>query len=66
MRGERIYVNVLFDSLLLEVSKRSGELKRVVDSSQIIRHSGRRDYRDVFNGVAIAPAADSFFVTGKH
>ena len=66
VRGERMYVNVLFDSLLLEVSKRSGELKRVVDCSQIVRHSGRRDYHDSFNGIAHAHPSDSFFVTGKH
>ena len=66
VRGERIFLNVLFDSLLLEVSKRSGRLLRVVDCAEIVRRSGRRDFHDSFNGIAHAPASDSFFVTGKH
>ena len=66
VRGERVLVSILWDSLLLELSKRTGDLERVIDCAEIIRHSGRAGSRDVFNGIAYASASDSFFVTGKH
>lgn len=66
VRGDRIFVSILWDSVLLEVSKQTGRLERVIDCAVIVRRSGRQSAREVFNGIAYASASDSFFVTGKH
>jgi glutamine cyclotransferase len=39
---------------------------RIFDCSEIVAQSGRAVYRDVLNGIALAPDRASFFVTGKH
>ena len=66
VRGDRILVGMLWDSVLLEVSKRTGGLERVIDCAEIVRRSGRQSSGDLFNGIAYSPDSDSFFVTGKH
>ena len=66
VRGDRILVSMLWDSVLLELSKRTGNPERVVDCAEIVQRSGRASSRDVFNGIAYASESDSFFVTGKH
>ncbi len=66
VRDDRLYVHRLFDSILLEVSIKTGELCRIVDCGEVVRRSGRESFRDAFNGIAYRPGTGTFFVTGKH
>ena len=63
---DQLYVQQLFDSILLEVSAKTGCLIRIVDCGEIVRRSGRRSFQDAFNGIAYRPISGTFFVTGKH
>ena len=66
VRGEWFYVQLPFDSILLEVSKKTGRLNRIIDCGEVVRRSGRRSFQDAFNGIAYRRTTGTFFVTGKH
>lgn len=65
MQGTLI-ANVFMTDTLARIDPRTGEAFARVDLSDIAAQSGRRDRRDVLNGIAFDADGERLFVTGKH
>lgn len=62
----KIVSNVWYSDSLVVIDPRDGRVLVVVDGSELVARSGRRDQNDVLNGVAYNPAKNEFYVTGKN
>ena len=62
----RIYANVLMHTDVYEISATTGAVIRIVDCTEVLRRSGRRDFKHVLNGIAFCAERGTFWVTGKH
>ena len=65
VNGELI-ANVFMTDTLARIDPSTGDAFARVDLSDLSAQSGRRDRRDVLNGIAHDAGGDRLFVTGKH
>ena len=64
--GDHVWANVYQEDRLVQIEKTTGRVVRRVDASRLSLLSGiPRDGDAVLNGIAYAPEADVFFLTGK-
>ena len=64
--GDRVLVNVLYESNIYEISAVSGRVERLIDASELVRRSRRRNVDAVLNGIAHMGVGQRFVLTGKH
>jgi glutamine cyclotransferase len=60
----KVYANVWFSSYVFDIDPRSGEVRRMIDCTALVRKAGGNEHR-VLNGIAYNPSTETFFVTGK-
>ncbi|HEV2816879.1 MAG TPA: glutaminyl-peptide cyclotransferase [Allosphingosinicella sp.] len=65
VRGE-LFANVFMTDTIARIDPATGEVRARIDLSAIVARSGRRDIRDVLNGIAWDADEDRLFVTGKN
>ena len=65
VKGE-LLANIFMTDTIARIDPATGEAKRRLDLSQAVARSGRRDIRDVLNGIAYDAEGDRLFVTGKN
>jgi len=65
VRGE-LLANVFMTDTIARIDPATGEAKGRLDLSGVVARSGRRDIRDVLNGIAYDADEDRLFVTGKN
>lgn len=63
---DKIYANVQFHNHIYEIDRSTGKVQRVIDCRAIISRSGRRNFKDMLNGIAYFPDTGTFYVTGKN
>jgi glutamine cyclotransferase len=61
-----LLANVFMTDTLARIDPETGEVAARVDLAGIVAQSGRRDIRDVLNGIAYDEESDRLFVTGKN
>lgn len=64
--GGELVAHVFMTDTLACIDPDTGTVRARVDLSELVARSGRRDRRDVANGIAHDEANDRIFVTGKH
>jgi glutamine cyclotransferase len=62
----KIVANVWYSDSIFVINPHDGRVVAVVDGTELVARSGRRDVNDVLNGVAWDPVKDEFYVTGKN
>lgn len=65
VRGELV-AHVFMSDTLACIDPASGAVRARIDLAPLVARSGRRDARDVANGIAWDAVRDRVFVTGKH
>ena len=65
VNGE-LLANIFMTDTIARIDPRTGEVSARIDLSDIVAQSGRRDIRDVLNGIAWDEAEGRLFVTGKN
>jgi glutamine cyclotransferase len=65
MRGE-LLANVFMTDTIARIDPATGAVAGRIDLGDIADQSGRRDMRDVLNGIAYDEEGDRLFVTGKN
>lgn len=65
--GEHVWANVWPTDMIVEIHKRSGIVRSVVDASGLLTEEERAGlgFGGVLNGIAYDPETDTFLVTGK-
>lgn len=63
--GDRLYLNVVALSHLVEFSISKGSVTRLIDCGELVERESPTEPYQVFNGVAYHPGRDALFVTGK-
>lgn len=61
-----LLANVFMTDTIARIDPASGKVSARIDLSDIVAQSGRRDIRDVLNGIAWDEAGRRLFVTGKN
>lgn len=61
-----LLANVFMTDTLARIDPETGEVGARIDLGEIVAESGRRDIRDVLNGIAYDGESDRLFVTGKN
>jgi glutaminyl-peptide cyclotransferase len=61
-----IWANIWYTDSVVAVDPRGGQVKVVLDASEIVRRSGRANADAVLNGIAHDPASGLFYLTGKN
>ena len=64
--GGELFANIFMTDTIARIDPETGEVSARVDLSHIVAQSGRRDIRDVLNGIAWDEAEGRLFVTGKN
>ena len=64
-QGE-LLANIFMTDTIARIDPQTGEVRARIDLSDIVAGSGRRDIRDVLNGIAYDADGDRLFVTGKN
>lgn len=64
--GGELFANVFMTDTIARIDPATGAVSARIDLSAIVAQSGRRDIRDVLNGVAYDADGDRLFVTGKN
>jgi glutamine cyclotransferase len=64
-RGE-LLANVFMTDTIARIDPETGDVGARIDLSDIVAGSGRRDIRDVLNGIAYDAEGDRLLVTGKN
>jgi glutamine cyclotransferase len=64
--GGELFANVFMTDTIARIDPASGAVSARIDLSAIVGRSGRRDIRDVLNGIAYDADGDRLFVTGKN
>jgi glutamine cyclotransferase len=65
VNGE-LLANVFMTDTIARIDPATGSASARIDLSAIVAQSGRRDIRDVLNGIAYDADEDRLFVTGKN
>ena len=65
VRGE-LFANIFMTETIARIDPATGEAKGRLDLSEAVARSGRRDIRDVLNGIAYDEDENRIFVTGKN
>jgi len=65
VKGE-LLANVFMTDTIARIDPATGEVRARIDLADIVAQSGRRDIRDVLNGIAYDSDGDRLFVTGKN
>jgi glutamine cyclotransferase len=65
VKGE-LLANVFMTDTIARIDPATGTVSARVDLTDIVAQSGRRDIRDVLNGIAYDAESDRLFVTGKN
>jgi len=65
VRGE-LLANIFMTDTIARIDPATGEANGRLDLSEAVARSGRRDIRDVLNGIAHDALEDRLFVTGKN
>lgn len=63
--GGSIFANVLGQDTILEIDPKSGNVRGIVDASNLLP-PGQRNQQQVLNGIAYDANAETFFLTGKN
>ncbi len=64
--GDYVFANVFMTDRILQIDKRSGEVVREFDGSELIPEGGRpANAEAVLNGIAHDPSSGTFYLTGK-
>jgi glutamine cyclotransferase len=61
-----LLANVFMTDTIARIDPETGAVSARIDLGGIVAQSGRRDIRDVLNGIAYDAQADRLFVTGKN
>jgi glutamine cyclotransferase len=61
-----LLANVFMTNTIARIDPASGAVAARIDLGAIVAHSGRRDIRDVLNGIAYDEQGGRLFVTGKN
>lgn len=61
-----IWANIWYSDTVVAVDPRSGQVKVVLDASDLVKASGRGGPDDVLNGIAHDPVTGLFYFTGKN
>ena len=61
-----IVANIWYSDSIVVVDPRDGRVIVVVDGTELVARSGRRDENDVLNGIAFDPTKNEFYLTGKN
>jgi glutamine cyclotransferase len=64
--GGALLANVFMTDTIVRIDPATGEAKSRLDLAEIVARSGRRDMRDVLNGIAYDADEERLFVTGKN
>ena len=64
--GGELLANVFMTDTIARIDPETGTVSARIDLSEIVAESGRRDIRDVLNGIAWDEAEGRLFVTGKN
>jgi len=64
--GGELFANVFMTDTIARIDPETGAVSARIDLSPIVAQSGRRDIRDVLNGIAWDEAERRLFVTGKN
>jgi len=64
--GGALLANVFMTDTIVRIDPATGEAKGRLDLAEIVARSGRRDLRDVLNGIAWDADEERLFVTGKN
>ena len=64
--GGELFANVFMTDTIARIDPETGTVSARIDLSHIVAQSGRRDIRDVLNGIAWDEAEGRLFVTGKN
>ena len=65
VNGE-LFANVFMTDTIARIDPATGAVSARIDLAAIVARSGRRDIRDVLNGIAYDSDGDRLFVTGKN
>ena len=65
VKGE-LLANIFMTETIVRIDPATGAAKGRLDLSEAVARSGRRDIRDVLNGIAWDADEDRLFVTGKN
>lgn len=65
VKGE-LLANIFMTDTIARIDPESGKVAARIDLGEIVARSGRRESRDVLNGIAWDEAGDRLFVTGKN
>jgi glutamine cyclotransferase len=65
VKGE-LLANIFMTDTIARIDHATGEAKGRLDLSEAVARSGRRDIRDVLNGIAYDAEENRLFVTGKN
>jgi glutamine cyclotransferase len=64
--GGALFANIFMTDTIARIDPETGVVSARLDLSHIVAESGRRDVRDVLNGIAWDADGDRLFVTGKN
>jgi len=64
--GGALLANIFMTDTIARIDPATGESKGRLDLADVVARSGRRDIRDVLNGIAYDPDRERLFVTGKN
>lgn len=64
-RDGKIYANILGDNFILEIDRKSGDVLRIIDCSELFDIEKPECAENILNGIAYCEDGDFFYLTGK-